>query len=123
MELATHRYVAEDLTLAGHHIPRGSVVSVALSSASRGAPRRRANRTPPNWTSPPAPRHLSFGHGIHHCLGAPLARLEATRALGTLLRRFPLLEAAVPLEDLAWIPSGMMRGPVGLPVRYAAASG
>ncbi|MBZ9645306.1 cytochrome P450 [Streptomyces sp. PSKA30] len=66
----------------------------------------------------PAVRHLSFGHGIHHCLGAPLARLEARVALHTLLTRVPHLELAVPADSLAWFPSGMVRGVLSLPVRY-----
>ena len=47
-------------------------------------------------------RHLAFGHGVHHCLGAPLARMEGHLALGSLLRRFPQLALAVPSEDLHW---------------------
>ena len=41
-------------------------------------------------------RHLAFGHGVHHCLGAPLARMEGQIALGSLLDRFPELSLAVP---------------------------
>ena len=63
-------------------------------------------------------RHLSFGHGVHHCLGAPLARLEAAIALETLLSRIPDLRPDVPLDDLEWVPSGIMRGPLSLPVRF-----
>ena len=47
-------------------------------------------------------RHLAFGHGVHHCLGAPLARMEGHVALASLLRRFPQLALAVPSEDLHW---------------------
>jgi cytochrome P450 len=47
-------------------------------------------------------RHLAFGHGIHHCLGAPLARMEGRLALGTLLRRFPQLRLAVDVDQLHW---------------------
>jgi cytochrome P450 len=47
-------------------------------------------------------RHLAFGHGIHHCLGAVLARMEGQLALGSLLRRFPQLRLAVPVDDLHW---------------------
>ena len=47
-------------------------------------------------------RHLAFGHGIHHCLGAPLARMEGQLALGSLLRRFPQLRLAVPDDELHW---------------------
>ena len=63
-------------------------------------------------------RHLSFGHGIHYCLGAPPARLEAATALGTLPRRIPDLTPAVPLDGLGWVRSGIRRGPLSLPVRF-----
>ena len=68
-----------------------------------------ANRDGVRYTRPRAARrrpgrarHLAFGHGIHHCLGAPLARMEGQIALGSLLRRFPELALAVPSEDLQW---------------------
>ncbi|MER6066364.1 cytochrome P450 [Streptomyces sp. NPDC001792] len=66
-------------------------------------------------------RHLSFGHGIRHCLGAPLARLEILIALRTVLDRFTRFELAAPMESLRWIPAGMMRGLLSLPVRYETA--
>jgi cytochrome P450 len=116
VEHATPRYAVEDLVIAGTPIARGEVVMVALSSASRDMP----------VPGDPAVldvarhgvRHVSFGHGIHYCLGAPLARLEAAIALETLLRRIPDLRPAVPLDDLEWVPSGIMRGPLSLPVRF-----
>ncbi|MEU7047539.1 hypothetical protein AB0A67_03780 [Streptomyces eurythermus] len=58
---------------------------------------------------------------MHHCLGAPLARLEATIALRTLLTRIPELELAVPADSLRWIGSGIVRGVLSLPVRYRVA--
>jgi cytochrome P450 len=47
-------------------------------------------------------RHLAFGHGVHHCLGAPLARMEGRVALRSLFGRFPQLSLAVPSDDLRW---------------------
>ena len=61
-------------------------------------------------------RHLAFGHGIHFCVGAPLARLEAEIAIGTLLDRFPDLSLAVPPAELRWRHSTLMRGLETLPV-------
>jgi cytochrome P450 len=58
--------------------------------------------------------HLSFGHGIHHCLGAPLARLEGRVGLTALYRRFPHLVA--DLDRVTWRPSIVLRGPDRLPV-------
>ncbi|MFF9021244.1 hypothetical protein [Streptomyces eurythermus] len=66
----------------------------------------------------PGARHLAFGHGIHHRLGAPPARLAATIALRTLLARITELELAVPAGSLRWIGSGIVRGVLSLPVRY-----
>ncbi|MFH9089685.1 cytochrome P450 [Streptomyces sp. NPDC017673] len=118
VELTTHRFAAQDLVLAGVPIPRGDVVVVSLVSASRDAPLPDGADPAALDVTRPSVRHLSFGHGIHHCLGAPLARLEIQIALRTLLHRFTRLEPTTPLETLGWIPAGMMRGPVSLPVRY-----
>jgi cytochrome P450 len=60
--------------------------------------------------------HLAFGHGIRHCLGAPLAQLEGRIALGSLLARFPRLRLAVPPEHLTWRPSVLPHGLDTLPV-------
>ncbi|GAA0448131.1 cytochrome P450 [Paractinoplanes deccanensis] len=119
VEQASKRYAAEDLTLAGQPIRRGDVVAVMLGSASRDAPQTDDGDPGLLDVERAAARHLAFGHGIHHCLGAPLARLEATIALGALIERFPRLSPAVALEEIEWIASGMMRGPVALPVRLS----
>ncbi|MFJ5221180.1 cytochrome P450 [Streptomyces sp. NPDC088354] len=118
VEISTLRFAAEDLEIGDTLITKGSIVAVALSSASRdmsvdgyGNPHRL------DVTRPTA-RHLAFGHGIHHCLGAPLARIEATVALSALLARLQHLELAIPTDEIEWIPNGIMRGPLSIPVRY-----
>jgi cytochrome P450 len=63
-------------------------------------------------------KHLSFGQGIHFCLGAPLARMEAQIAINTLLRRMPDLRLKVPPDSLRWRPSMILRGLVRLPVEF-----
>jgi len=63
-------------------------------------------------------KHLSFGHGIHFCLGAPLARLEAEIAINTLLRRIPDLRLSIPANSLRWRPSMILRGLESLPVSF-----
>lgn len=113
--LSTERYAREDVTLHGVAIPRGGLVFGAIGSANRDSSAfenpdaldlARANN-----------RHLSFGQGIHYCLGAPLARLEAEIAFNALLRRAPNLRLAVPQESLRWRRSLLLRGLQSLPVR------
>ncbi|WP_052867318.1 cytochrome P450 family protein [Streptomyces niger] len=114
VSVATFRYATEPLTLAGTDIPAGAPVLV-----SPGA----ANRDPARYPDPDAldldrdaAGHLAFGHGIHRCLGAPLARVEAATVLTTLLTRFPRLRLAVPAADLRHRHTRLMRGPAALPV-------
>ncbi|MFE6946626.1 cytochrome P450 family protein [Streptomyces chartreusis] len=118
VEMTTYRYAAEDVEIAGTHILRGSVVAVSLSSANQDLSVGERGAANTLDVTRPSTRHLSFGHGIHHCLGAPLARLETSIALSTLLRRLPRIELAIPRAQINWIPVGMMRGALAIPVRY-----
>ena len=61
--------------------------------------------------------HVAFGHGVHHCLGAPLARMEAEVALSALLARFPRISLAAAASELRWRPVSVMNGLQSLPVR------
>ncbi len=63
-------------------------------------------------------RHLAFGKGIHHCLGAPLARMEGQIAINTLLHRMPGLRLKDSPETLAWRPGMVLRGLQKLPVEF-----
>lgn len=112
---ATLRFTTEATTIAGTEIPAGQIVLAGLSSA---------NRDPSRFAAPEAfdierdtGGHVAFGHGIHFCLGAPLARLEAEVAFGGLLDRFPAMTLAVPESDLTWRSSTLIRGLETLPVR------
>jgi cytochrome P450 len=116
---ATFRCAAEPVDLGGVRIGRGDPVFVALSGA---------NRDPARFGDPERldlgrenPGHLAFGHGIHFCVGAPLARLEAEIAFTGLLGRFARLELAVPPESLRWRPSTLIHGLESLPVRLEPA--
>jgi cytochrome P450 len=98
-------------------IPQGEWVLAATCSA---------NRDPGRFPDPDrldlgrdAGGHVSFGHGIHYCLGAPLARMEAEVAIGALLGRFPRLSLAVPPQEVRWRPVSLMNGLESLPVRLA----
>jgi cytochrome P450 len=109
------RFATEPVTLAGVTIPAGSVVLVSLLAANRDAARfDDPERLDLARAYNP---QLAFGHGIHHCLGAPLARLEGSIAIGALLNRFPALRPAVPVEELSWRVSMVMHGLARLPVR------
>ncbi|MER5799660.1 cytochrome P450 [Streptomyces mirabilis] len=118
VERSTSRYAAEDIELGGVPIPRGSMVVVALGAAGRDAPQAEDDDPAVLDVTRPGALHLAFGHGIHYCLGAPLARLETSIALRTLLSRVLELELAAPADSLAWIGSGIIRGVLSLPVRY-----
>jgi cytochrome P450 len=116
---ATYRFTAEPVEIGGARIGPGEAVIVALSSADRD-PSRFA--TPDQLDlGRDASGHLAFGHGIHYCLGAPLARLEAEIAFGALLDRFGSMELAVPAESLRWRPSTLIHGLETLPVRLVPA--
>ncbi|MFE7837867.1 cytochrome P450 [Streptomyces sp. NPDC057474] len=116
VELATWRFATQPLTIGGQDIAPGDPVLVVLAAADRDPARfddpdtldlsRRDNQ------------HLGYGHGIHYCLGAPLARLEGQTALATLLTRLPDLRLAVDSADLRWRGGLIMRGLRTLPVQF-----
>ncbi|WP_190132218.1 cytochrome P450 family protein [Streptomyces mashuensis] len=120
VELATWRFATRELTIGGQRIDRGDPVLVVLAAADRDPARfpdpdvldlaRRDNQ------------HLGYGHGIHYCLGAPLARLEGRTALATLLRRLPDLRLAGDPDDLRWRGGLIMRGLRTLPVAFTPQS-
>ncbi|MFJ6900211.1 cytochrome P450 [Streptomyces hokutonensis] len=121
VELATWRFATRPLTLGGQDIAAGDPVLVVLAAADRDPERfadpdvldlgRRDNQ------------HLGYGHGIHYCLGAPLARLEGQTALATLLTRLPDLQLAVDPADLRWRGGLIMRGLRTLPVEFTPRAG
>lgn len=111
---AALRHTLEPVVLAGTPVPAGAVVIVSLLAA---------NRDPDRFAAPDGldvgrrdNPQLAFGHGIHHCLGAPLARLEGAVAIGALLTRFPGLRLGVPADELDWRVSLVMHGLVRLPL-------
>lgn len=114
VERSLVRWAAQDVVVGGQQIKRGDMVIGVLGSA---------NRDPAHFSQPDQldlqrgmQRHLAFGHGVHYCLGAPLARLEGELALGTLLRRLPNLRLARPEGELTWRTVPLFRGLVTLPV-------
>jgi cytochrome P450 len=115
VDIATARFTTEPVQAGGTDIPAGQFVLISLLAVNRDE-RQFADPDRFDITRPPS-GHLAFGHGIHHCLGAPLARLEGQIAIGALLRRFPGLALAAEPEDLRWRHSTLMHGLHELPVR------
>ncbi|MCX4765930.1 cytochrome P450 [Streptomyces sp. NBC_01275] len=114
VENATFRFAAEPLEIGGTPVAQGEAVMIGLTAADRDAGRYP---DPDRFDIHREPRgHLAFGHGIHYCLGAPLARLEARTALRSLLERAPALTLDGPPGD--WLPGLLMRGMRSLPVRW-----
>jgi cytochrome P450 len=120
---ATFRVTTEPVTLDGVKIPAHEQVLVCLGAA---------NRDPARFPAPDVldigrsdGQNLGFGHGIHYCLGAPLARLEARVAFEALLGRHPGLRLAVGRDALAWAHGDglVLRGLVSLPVVLGPADG
>ncbi|MCW6007347.1 cytochrome P450 [Micromonospora sp. CPCC 205371] len=112
--VAIRRFPVEDLTIGGVAIAKGETVLLGVAAA---------NHDPDRFTDPDRldltradNAHLSLGHGIHYCLGAPLARLEGQIAIGSLISRFPRLALAVPADELRWRPSFRSHALVSLPV-------
>ncbi|OKH94683.1 cytochrome P450 [Streptomyces uncialis] len=110
---AAPRYATEDIEVGGTLVRAGTPVLVAAGAANRDALR---------FTAPgvldiarAGNQHLGFGHGVHHCLGASLARMELQEALGALLARFPGLRLA---GDVTWKSEMLVRGPRVMPVAW-----
>jgi cytochrome P450 len=97
---STFRYAVEVVEIGGHSIPTGAQVIVCLAGANHD--RCRFAKPERLDIERAQGRHLAFGHGIHHCLGAPLARLEGQLALGSLIQRFPRLRLAGGRAGLHW---------------------
>jgi cytochrome P450 len=116
---ATFRFAGEPLEIGGQQISPDEVVLVSLSGANRD-PSRYADPDRLDLSRDGA-GHLAFGHGIHYCLGAPLARLEAEIAFSGLLERFGSMTLAVPADSLRWRPSTLIHGLESLPVRLVPA--
>ncbi|MER8046723.1 cytochrome P450 [Streptomyces sp. NPDC094032] len=111
------RYPTRDLPLGDTVIPRGTPVLAGFTAAGRDAAFHGPDADRFDVTRPGAARHLSFGHGAHYCVGAPLARLQATIALERLFTRFPDLDLAVPESELPHQRSFIGNSVESLPVR------
>ncbi|PRY36198.1 cytochrome P450 [Umezawaea tangerina] len=109
------RIAVEDVELSGVTVKAGDAVFIGQAG----------NRDPAVFDRPGEidfhrenNAHVAFGHGVHHCIGAPLARMELQVGIGTLLRRFPTLELAVPADEVPFRKGRLVRGPDQLLVRW-----
>ncbi|TAA70549.1 cytochrome P450 family protein [Planococcus salinarum] len=114
VEFSTSRWASENFQFAGKEIRRGELVVVALNAANRDSDKFQDPEVF-NISREKNP-HLAFGTGIHHCLGAPLARLEGKIAISKLLDRFPNVRLRVPESELVWRPGMIVRGVKEIPV-------
>lgn len=111
------RFAVQDVGLPdGRVIRKGEAILASYGAANRH----------PDWHGPdadtfdatrPSKEHLAFGHGVHFCMGAPLARLEVATVLREFFARFPDAELAVPPEEIERLPSMISNGHTALPVR------
>ncbi|MEO8328768.1 MAG: cytochrome P450, partial [Candidatus Nanopelagicales bacterium] len=115
LEGATWRFAARDIEVEGVTVPAGSSVMVSLAAANHdplsfAQPHTFQSGREPN-------RHLAFGYGPHHCVGARLARIEGRVALSRLIARYPSLRLVDESNSLRWRPGLLVRGPSQLPVQ------
>jgi cytochrome P450 len=113
----SRRITTADLDVAGTTIPAGTFTLTCLGSANHDEARWGPTADELDITRPDAGQHMSFGNGIHHCLGSSLARTEAQVAIGTLVRRFPDLAPAGEPERNGRV---VLRGLESLPVTLGA---
>jgi cytochrome P450 len=112
--LATSRYTTEPIEVGGVTIPADQIVALSVGSANRDEDRFPGGELLDLERG--ARGHVAFGHGLHHCLGAPLARLEAEVALTAFVRQFPAARLAVPVDQLPFRHATIMNGHAEMPV-------
>jgi cytochrome P450 len=110
----TRRIVRQAIEVGGHRIEPGSFIFTILGAANHDPEHFGDDADELDLTRRDAPHHISFGGGIHHCLGAVLARAEARIAIGSLVPRFP--ELALANDTPAWNGRVVLRGLDALPV-------
>ncbi|MFF5703709.1 cytochrome P450 [Streptomyces sp. NPDC012794] len=116
VETCTPRLALEDVEMGGVVVPGNSTVLIAMADADRDPARFE---DPDRFDIRRGARgHIAFGHGLHYCLGAPLARMEGRIALRSLLERFPDLACDADEAGLRWVPGMLIRGVRELPVRW-----
>lgn len=110
------RYAVEDIEIGDLRIPKGEAILASYAGANRDPKVHGPTADEFDPTRTTKDKHLAFGHGAHHCIGAPLARLEATIALPALFARFPNLTLSAAPADLGVVGSFISNGHAELPV-------
>jgi cytochrome P450 len=119
VQFSKPRFVGRDMDLGGIRLKQGDRIMAMLAAANMDP---AANLHPASLDLSRRPNyHLSFGTGIHFCLGHQLARTEAKCALKALFKRWPRLELGVPPEHVHWRPRPGLRAIAALPVRASSA--
>ncbi|MPQ99077.1 cytochrome P450 [Modestobacter sp. I12A-02628] len=118
VQVAFPRFAREDMDLLGTPLRAGDVVIASLSGANRDPYSAGADPDAFDPARVPTSGHLAFGHGVHRCIGAELARMELRIVLPALLRRFPDLAVAVPQQELAFRQLSFVYGVDELPVTF-----
>jgi cytochrome P450 len=115
------RFTSEEVDIAGVTIPKGDPVLIGFAASGRD-PQRHGDGADRFDITREDKEHLSFGYGVHHCLGAPLARMEAAIGLPALFERFPDLALGVPADQV--VPQGtfLLNGASTLPIRLTPAA-
>jgi cytochrome P450 len=114
--MATPRYAREDYEISGTQISQGDTVYAMIGSANHDE--RKFDQPEKLMLDRTNNKHLGFGQGIHYCIGAPLARLEASVAFQVLFERLPNLRLAVKPEELRWASGLVPRGLQSMPVKF-----
>ena len=114
--VSTMRWALEDVEWYGQTIPAGDMVVASLLGANRDP---QVFENPDTFDIARTPnRHIAFGHGIHYCLGAPLARLEGVVAFETLLKRLPQLQLDINVDEIEWNETVLLHSMKSMPVRF-----
>ncbi|WP_231948931.1 cytochrome P450 [Aeromicrobium choanae] len=119
VQVAFPRFAKQDMELFGTQVKAGDVLLVSLSTSNRDESSAGAGADAFDPLRIPTSGHLAFGHGIHRCIGAELARMELRIALPKLLRRFPDLHLSVPESELEFRQLSFVFGIESLPVTLA----
>ncbi|HEX4729398.1 MAG TPA: cytochrome P450 [Jatrophihabitans sp.] len=114
------RFTTEEVQIAGVTIPAGDPILMGFAASGRD-PLRHGEQADVFDLTRTDKEHLSFGYGVHHCIGAPLARLEAAIGLPALFERFPDIALAVPADQVQPQGTFLLNGSATLPVRLTAA--